>query len=187
MEERLSLVRKFNKKGVSSVVATVSLVLITFAAVAAIAGFVIPFVSDNLSSSSECFPYRNHFTFEEEFGYNCYEQNGAERTYAISVRAGTIDDEKDAALSGFSLSFIEGGSTEVVEVVEGAPAEEIEMLNPGFSSIDVPSAGEVRTYVFVSERNFESVEVYPKLKTGRLCEETDRISLRDEVCQEALS
>lgn len=62
----------FGKKGLSAVVATVSLVLLTFAAVVVISSFIIPLVRDNLNEGTECSAYRDYFFFEEEFGYNCY-------------------------------------------------------------------------------------------------------------------
>ena len=168
-----------NKRGLSAVVATISLVLLTFIAVAVIASFVVPFVRDNLISGSGCFPYREYYTFEIESGYACYEiVDGGEKEYRISVRGNSLGGEEEALVSGLKLSFIEGGSTEVVDIASGSASSGARMLNSGI--IAIPKSGEVRTYAYVSSADFESVEVFPVLTSGRTCDRSDEIEI--EVC-----
>ena len=56
-----------NNKGMSGIVATVLLIMLTIVLGAFLAKFVIPFVKNNLSKSSECLDYRDHFSFQESF------------------------------------------------------------------------------------------------------------------------
>lgn len=174
------------KRGVSPVIATVLILLLTVAAVALLAGFVIPFVKKELPKSSECLNYRDYFNFQEvftiqgqEYRYNCH-QNGK---YGISIKAVGTDDKLAENVAGFSLAFVENGSSERVDVLSGQDANSseggIRMLNSSTSKIAVPEQSGVNTYVYNSGKSFYSVEVYPKLKSGRICERGDAITFID--------
>ena len=89
-----------NRNGLSEVVSTVLIVLITIAAVAFVANLAIPFVRNNLQSSTECLSSQGYFTFDDTQGYDCYDQNGL---YGFSVQAGN------------------GGETSASDQVNGQP------------------------------------------------------------------
>jgi hypothetical protein len=57
---------------------------------------------------------------------------------------------------------------------------EMRMYDEDEEKIRVPNPGEIETYVYESldEKKYQSVEVYPILKSGALCEKTDTRSLR---------
>lgn len=167
-----------NKKGVSSVVATIALILLTFSAVVIVGGFVVPFVRDNLESGSECFSYRDHFTFEEEFGYNCYNSTAGVKSQWVSIRAGSADDESEVV--GFKLNFIKSGDTDVIEISEGSPTDNVLMLSDA-SALTVPKSGEVKTYIYDKDEIFDFVEVFPRLENGKLCDRSDSIKF-DNLC-----
>lgn len=78
-----------SKRGLSEVVATMLTVLITIAAISFIASLVIPFVRNGLSSSTECFPAKDYFKFDDSQGYNCYDSAGR---YALSVTGGNVGE-----------------------------------------------------------------------------------------------
>jgi|SRR3989344_3182639 len=165
------------KKGLSAVVATIGLVLITFVAASIIISFVVPFVRDNLTSGSECFPYREYFSFDEELGFNCL--NGTSQ-YLISVRAKGADSATEQKVTGLKLSFVRDGDTTVADIEDGAaPSLIIAMASGG--NLAIPKSGEIRTYSYDSSMNFDSVEVFPKLDNGRVCDRTDSIKL-EEIC-----
>ncbi len=168
-----------NKKALSAIVATVALVLLTFAAIVIVLNFVVPFVKDNLETGSECFPYRDYFIFTDEYGYNCYTGNPVARdaTYFISLRAKTISDEESAKVFGFKLSFIkDGGSNVVIEINNGATIPGLSMLSgPQPENLVIPQSGEVRSYKYEIEEEFNYVEVLPKLDNGRVCDKSDSI------------
>ena len=88
------------RKGLSEVVSTVLVVLITIVAVAFVANLAIPFVKNNLQSSTECLSARDYFKFDDSLGYTCYDQNGL---YGFSVQAGN------------------GGETSAVEQISNNP------------------------------------------------------------------
>ncbi|MDP1695840.1 MAG: type IV pilin [archaeon] len=172
------------KKGVSPIVAEVLLVLLTIAAVAVVATFVVNFVGPTLTKSTECASYKDYFSFKEEFEvggeifrYNCQKGN----LVGASIKAGIKDDGK---IIGFSLVFTDKeGITKVAVVNEttipSCDEGGIKMLGESCSSpIKVPKEGNSYTYVYKNaDKTFKTAEVYPMLSNGRLCDKSDSIEL----------
>jgi flagellin-like protein len=178
----------FNKKGLSPVVATVALVLITVAAAVFLAGFVIPLVKNSLNQGTECLGYEDYFKFYEEFDYNCYRIiNDSTRNYtltAVSIEADTVPQEKLENIKALRIQFIGSGGDDPIEVVNGGDADpnHFRMLNNS-TALSIPEKGGVKTYVLNSSMKFKTVEVYPVLKNDRICEQTDKISIEDVLCE----
>lgn len=167
-----------NKKGLSSVVATILIVLLTIVAVGVLASYIVPMFIGNLEST-KCFNYRDSFDFEEEFGYNCH--NGS--LYAVSVQNKVSSEEKFQNIEGFKLVFVGGGEAKTVDIKEGdAKTGEIRMLNSSLSTLQVPKNGEVKTYVFTAPRAFDSAKIHPILKSGDICDESGSIKI-DSICE----
>ena len=175
-----------NKKGLSSVVATISLVLITVVAAVFIAGFVVPFVRDTLNEGTECVGYENYFTFYEEFDYNCYKREdvfggGYHYLYALSIGADSVSQGKLDNIGGLRIQFLGGGESVGVEVKNNSNAGnsvgEIRMLDLSSTKLTLPENGGVKTYVYNSSVKFDSVEIYPILKNERMCKQTDGIQI----------
>jgi len=89
-----------NKRGISPIIATVLTIMITIAAVAIIAGFVVPFVKNSLQKSTECLPYKEYYLFDESFGYNC--KDNANNLYAFSIKA-SFDKALSEKIEGIRL------------------------------------------------------------------------------------
>ncbi len=175
------------KRGISPVIATVLLIVLTISAIVLIAQFLIPFIRDNLKKSSECVPYQDHFNFEEKFDtpqgevrYNCYDSKGL---YGASVRASTLNNASDNTVVGFDLIFIREDSSIIASARSGANTDSeeggIRMLRIATTNIRIPSQGEVQTYVVngSSEEIYTRAEIYPVLKNNRVCERSDSITL----------
>ena len=166
-----------NKRGVSAVVATILVVLITVAAAALLFSLIVPFVQNSLDSSTKCIPYRQHFTFEESQGYTCYD---TEDQTGFSVR--TSNSEGVEEVIGFDVVFLASGSSKSISVREGdlSSSEEgkIRMLDPTIQTISVPKTGEVQTYVLNDgSASYSSIEIYPVLSSGKICDLTDSVKL----------
>ncbi len=187
-----SLAKK-NKKAITPVVATILLIMLTVVAAGIIAKFVIPLVTNNLGDSSECLPYQEYFYFEEEFGYNCYtaikNDSGAtiSRMYGISVGANTIKEDAEKEISGFRLVFTKQGESNVLVLNNALDASredgKIGMLDTSIMKIVIPKGGEVKTYVYNSTNNFERIEIYPILKSGKGCDRADSINVAGIICE----
>lgn len=167
-----------NRRGVSAVVATVLLILITIAAAALVSQFVVPFVKNSLQSGGECVPYRDYFKFQESFSYkgqdyhyNC-ELNG---DYGAIIKSSSGKDSTN--IKGFAILFSNDEDSKKVTVLSGDVAGDVKMLALP-DAIIIPSPGETRTYVFnLNKENLKKMEIYPVLKNGRLCDKSDEISI----------
>lgn len=166
-----------SKRGLSPVIATVLLILLTIAAVVIVAGIVIPFVRNNLSESTACLNYRDYFQFEEEIDglrFNCYDSGNQ----GITVKASTVSESVSNEINGFELVFLKGENSERVSFVNNTLSTSLWKL--GGSSGDVlkmPYSGEIITYVYDAGEKFDSVEIYPLLKSGDVCEVSDSVNI----------
>jgi flagellin-like protein len=179
------------KKGLSSVIGVVLIILLTVSAAVILAGFVIPWVRGLLNTSTECVEYNDYFGFVESFevsgvekNYNCFDSSGL---HGFSVKAKSVDSEKEENIQGFAVSFIGGSSSERADVLEGEPENCLDKGVKKITSscgkdIEMVPSGEIRTYVYnASGRSFEKMEIYPILESGRVCEISD--SIRLEFCK----
>ena len=173
------------KRGLSDVIATVSLILLAVAAIGIISSFIIPFVRNNLEESSSCLDYRDYFTFDDGFGYNCYRDG----LYAVSIRAG---GSKEADVKGIKLVFTDAtGESRSVSIEEnsadfGRNEGKIRRVNVSLP-IDVPKGGEVRTYIYNSSSTFDVVDIFPFLESEKICDKTDSIKISGEICNGVLT
>lgn len=175
----------FRKRGVSAVVATVLIILITIGGVAIVAGFVIPFVRENLARGTECVGLQDYFQFEEsfeiqneEYKYNCFVNDGGTYYYGASVRA-KGDESLAEKVNGFSLVFISPeGNSKSIKVIDGELNEEIKKIGTtGNEEYAIPGPGDVLTYVHQSGESYSSIEVHPIVESGRSCVASDIINL----------
>jgi hypothetical protein len=169
-----------NKRGVSPVVAEVLLVMLTLAAIGIVVAFVLPFIKENLNKSTECLNYKDYFKFQEVFKlgaesykYNC--KNNTNHLYGISIKAGS-DKSLAESIIGFNVVFVGITSSKAVRIDGGASVDGVNMIS-GTGPLEIPNAGEVRTYVYSSLEGFKKMEVYPVLKSGRICEMSDSIDI----------
>ena len=168
------------KKGISSVIATVLLVLLTIATVGILAGILVPLVKDNINKSTECMDYKEYFSFDEDFGYNCYNMTNA--SYSISVSAKTVEKEIEELVTGFELRFIKTGESDVVSVRNGEDVGNVRMINLGETKINIPGTGETKTFI-VRHDTASKIEIYVTLVSGRICEEkSDSINVLGAYC-----
>ncbi|MFH1290895.1 MAG: archaellin/type IV pilin N-terminal domain-containing protein [Nanoarchaeota archaeon] len=175
------------KKGLSPVVATVAVIMLTLVAAGFIAGVVVPLIKNQLNDAKECFGYEEYFTFYEEFEYNCYINISTDWLHGVSIKAKAASGDKVEQVKGFNLQFMGSGESIAVTVENGtAVRDEIRMLKLSKTFLEVPKQGEVKTYVYNGTRRFDSVEVFPLLKSGRVCEGTSKIDLRGERCHSSV-
>ena len=170
---------RIKKRGLSGVVATALLLLITISAVVIAANFIIPFVNKSLESTS-CFKFRDYFSFEEGDGFNCHNQ---ESIYSMSVKTRTDDKDADK-IKGFIIRFKNNVTTESINVTDGASStatfkmfEEVEEVG----KLVIPKAGgdySLLSYNYNSNVNYTIAEIYPILN-GKICDMSDSIKLNN--------
>ena len=164
----LQLHSKMERKGVSPIIASVLILMLTIVAVVLIATFVIPFLRDSLSGSTECLPYRDYYSFDESFGFNCYEGD----TIHFSVKAGTLDNAEQ--LNEFRIVLLGESGSKAVPIKEG----ESGLTGYNGAAVEIPKTGEIISYSYdAGGTNFKSMEIYPVLESGKICDMTDSIKL----------
>jgi len=176
------------KRGLSTIVATVLLIFLTISAIVIITNFIVPFVEDSLDETS-CVEFRGYFAFDESFDLNCYKNDldatDDEREYKISVAASSDNSNADKVI-GFDLRFLREGSAVVVKGRLEDKNAKLSMFDKTIMGFKIPVSGgeySVLSYVYSAfdenSEKFGQVKIYPILKGGRICEESDSIQLAE--------
>jgi hypothetical protein len=169
-----------NKKGLSTVVASLILILLTISIALLLAQVIIPFVRDNLAKSTNCLDYQDYFVFEESFQYNsttynfnCIDSVGTDNLHGLAVKA----LKNNSNVKGFKIVFTKDESVSI-DVIEGNPSSsdsgQIRTIEKS-PIIRIPGLGEIRTFVYNSPLAFNKAEIYPILSTGKTCDKNDEI------------
>lgn len=132
-----------NKRGISTVVVTVLLILIGFLAVGLIWGVILPLIREGLGEGKSCFELRDYITIFES-GYTCYTSSNA----SLMVGRGV----ENYSIKGFAVSIVSGGSSKRYDVIQAASISGVKMRNKDTNAvqdnIELPLPGEARTYIF---------------------------------------
>lgn len=166
-----------SKRGLSEVVATVLLVLLSVAAVAIVSGYLVPWITEMYKDN--CFDYQDYFFIEEKEGWNCYQDSNpssTERYYAVTVGVNPKNEELQEEVAGFYLSFINEGSSYGKEVINGANVDTstggVRMFEFAQGKIELPvKNGEFRTYVYKATKSdfYSKTRIALKLNNGKSC------------------
>ncbi len=164
------------KRGLSPIIATVLILLLTVAAISLIASYLIPFIKKTLTLGTECINYREYFKFEDSFGYNCF--NSTNNLHGVSIKTNVQGlAEKDTEGLGLALIFTDDLTSKKVEIKDNGSIEQIKILGP-IAPLEVVKPGEILTYVYNGTPNlYTKVEAYAILKSGRICDKSDEINL----------
>ncbi len=157
------------KKGVSPVIATVLLIVITLVAVSLVAVFVVPFVDKNLKGSKDCFAVMDDIKLTD-VGYTCSNAafKGGRTGFSVQIN----DDD----IVGFKAILFKEGIANSYTIENGSNLTNIRMLSKNFPiGLETPSTGGVRTYVAIGAYN--KVEVNPILRDGRVCDAKESIEV----------
>jgi len=127
----------YKKRGVSTVVATVLIIVISFAAIAIVIGIIIPMVKESLGQGKSCFDLRDYFKILDS-EYTCYNSTSTSLMVERSV--------ENMEVKGFAVSIISGGNADVYKIYNGVNDGRIKMLND--TGIYIPAPGQARTYIF---------------------------------------
>ncbi len=150
-------IRNANKKGISSLIATVLMILITISSVGIIIQAVMPIIKNNLEIANQCDSIKLSINTEE--GYSVYDP--ATNTLSISVSRGA----EETGLAGIQIKLISSnGTSKVIEIKEGGNYSFID-------STQMPEINSEKVYLInVEELNIseiEKVSVAPIIKVGK--------------------
>jgi flagellin-like protein len=172
------------RKGVSPVVATVLLLVITVLLASLIMTFAVPFVQDQLGRSKECLAVIDAVTFADS-RFNCYIDDMAS-TSATDKTGFSVSISKEG-VSGVRVSLIDANeNSNVVVIKQGAtfpPTASVPLRNIGTGTgnligdpLTFPSGAGQRTYVAeVSGVYYKRAEIAPVVTSGRTCAVSDTV------------
>ena len=163
-----------NNKGLSTVVATVLILLLTVMAITVLAGFVIPFVKNQLQKSTECLNVQERFSFEVGDGKNCFNST---QGLLLSVKA-KGDSDPNNEIAGFDIILKGLNSGKAVGVRTGKTFLNMTMAD-GTSTLMAPNTGEFYSYKYQDGNIYSSAELKTVLMSGKTCElSSDKIDIK---------
>ncbi|MFH1710725.1 MAG: archaellin/type IV pilin N-terminal domain-containing protein [Nanoarchaeota archaeon] len=164
-----------NKQGISGVIATVLLIMLTVGVASILFVFIVPWITSLLDNAKICNDMQESVTIVEG-KYTCYNS-----TYTkVMIK---INEGKEVEVDSFSVSLASSGSAKRYDIKNGVSINSggviVSMFN-GSTKLAVPDVGGAETYVF----NFkaESVDVAPVLASGKTC---DAVSQKLIDCSQA--
>jgi len=150
---------KMHKRGLSAVIATVLLIMLTVGAVALIAGVIIPFVKNQLDTSKKCFEVIDQISIVQGV-YTCYNSSNTE----IMIKRAS----KNFELKGFLVSLSNKSSSQVYRIYNNSETSGVRM-HSGEQILKIPDIGGAYTYRFLSSGDY--VSVAPILEGDLICKE----------------
>jgi len=158
-----------NKKGISAIVATVLIILITVAAVTIIWAAVIPMISNKLEAGTVCLDAVSQIQLLDE-GYTCRASNGDNVSIQIKHLA------KSFELADVQVLVSAGGDTTVFEI-----SNDTTTLVPIGSDISLPGINEEKVYIINTSLitgTINEVKIAPVVAVGNSKEVCDVSSTR---------
>ena len=143
------------KKGISTIVANILLILIVVAAIISVSAFVIPWVNENLGEGKDCLDTRDQFSIDPS--YTCYTSTGTQ----VMIQRGY-----ELEIKGFAVSLLTDGARKRYDLINSTQVEGITMYG-GDSLIILPEKGGAETYIFNMASN--NVEIAPILENDKIC------------------
>ncbi|MFH1307333.1 MAG: archaellin/type IV pilin N-terminal domain-containing protein [archaeon] len=161
-----------NKKGVSPVIASVLLILVTIVAVALISAFIIPMIKEQMTGGGNCFKVLGKMEIDSDAGYTCKNITSGETM--VMVKRQYIGDE-DIKVTKIVFSLIGQGNSQVIQIFDNTINENVRKYSGSYNqSLTLVPEGGALTYVFNTGSaglgiNVESVDVAPVLGDGTTC------------------
>ena len=152
-----------NKRGISAVVATVLIILITVAAVTIIWAAIIPMINNQLEEGTLCLDAVSQVTIVDE-GYTCYIPN-ANTSIQIAHGAENFD------LADMQILVSSGGNTISFSLINDTTT-----LIPATMNLnELPGVNEEKVFVIdtSSVATMDKIEIAPVVKVGNTQETCD--------------
>lgn len=190
-----------NKKGLSEIVSTVLILLITISGIVLLSSIIVPYVNNKLSSGSECTPYNTgYFEFEDNLdgeNYNCYQEikgdltnpsSQTNRLYGFSVKLDESGEEYFDKVESFNIILTKESSI-TLNINNSDKIGSLLELNetPTPTKYGLLEPGETITYRFNetfsaseggSRQVYDKADIYPVLKSGKICGLSDSIAIK---------
>ena len=155
--------KKLMKKGITPVIATVLLIVLTLVGGGVVAYFTIPAAK---SVDSSCLEAIGKISFENvDFSCRLIDEFNSIRREALEGFSVRISD---SSVIGFQVGFQDDGSADTYRITSGATHNALCVLGSDFNQpLSVPPAGGVQTYVVKGAH--EKIYLAPILTSGKSC------------------
>jgi len=155
-----------NKKGVSAIVATSLILLITVAAVTVLWGVVIPLVRDNLNSAQACINAPNAIEIVMDTGKTCYSSVDGLK---LQIRRTT----NDINISKLNIMAINGDGNSENKVVD--------LTDEALFGSGGLNPGDTHVYTQLSDTRIVTVEITPVVRIGATDNECGDAIVRAQI------
>ncbi len=150
------------KRGISPIIATILLVLLSFAAIGILWGLIKPMIQGGLSEGKSCFELRDYVEIIAS-KYTCTNSSGT----MLMIKRGL----ENVSIKGFAISIYSEGSSKTFKLENKDYNGEIKMWDgtSWINNVIIPPAGEARSYKF-NIGNAEEVSIAIINKNGKICD-----------------
>lgn len=155
------------KRGLSEVIATILMIVLTLAAVMVAYAFIRPMIDKNTKQSKECFDSMDSFSINSALGYTCYKTNES-ATYIM------VDRNKDIDISGLAFS-LKGENFITYKVYNNLVSDPAGVrMYDNTDILQIPKIGESKTYIFPNI-NATGVDMAIIMPSGAICNKVSQI------------
>jgi flagellin-like protein len=162
---------KLNNKGISSIIATLLLIVLTIVLVAIVWTVVNGLVSDKIKQSSACFG--NFETVNLNDQYTCYNTSSTPKSVQFSITVGDVN------LDGVIISITGSGQSKSITLNKTAQQITDLAYYNGTNTVSMPPRNSGMTYVYNWTYGTPgSIQVAP-ISNGQSCASTSSITLID--------
>jgi len=161
----LCFFRKVKKRGISAVVATVLIILITVAAVSIIWMGVLPIINGRLDKGTLCLDAMGQIAVGDDVRYTCWNNVSGSENVSLEI----IRKAEDFDLVDVQVLVSAGGNVKGFSLIDSATTLSPTSITTG----DLPGANEVRIFVVdVSSvsGDIDEVSIAPVMSNGNLKE-----------------
>lgn len=163
------------KRGLSTIIATILIILITITAVAIMASIIIPFTRNSLEDSTACLALQDSLQFDDPSNFNCYTSSN-QGEYRLSVKA-RADEKIDEELIGLVLVLSSDTKSLPLKITSTELPSDVSIFRYIEGLSKIPTSGELRTYIYTTADSFTKAEVIP-ISKKKTCDPSDSIELK---------
>jgi len=155
------------KRGISAVITTVLLILLSIMAIGIIAGVVVPMVRQSLGDAQDCFELRDYVTILAS-QKTCY--NSGNTTLMISRG----NDNK--SIYGIAVTIYGQDQSKRFDLIDGQKTAGVTKYSStamaafGVANLAIPGPGEAFTYVFNTSGSGGTANVAALTRAGKACD-----------------
>jgi hypothetical protein len=168
-------IKKYNKKGLSTVIATVLIILLVVVSVGIVWGFVKNIVEGSTKSTTSCFDVESSNKVALNSYYTCYNSTSGEVQFSINIEDVEIDELVISILS-------EGSSKSFTLTNDEANFTNLRPYKGNYGDyLKLPGKNEGLTYVvsgFSGGEKIDSIKIAPVVD-GEQCSTSDQTSQVD--------